>query len=244
MSDSVADTQVAVRRAALKNVFGSAGLALMSSFIALGSLMSESGFSLLQVVGFTLFGFALPGQLLAAEMYADGVVLFAIVITVWLVNLRLLPMVIVLLPLLVAEAEEKPRPGRDMLIAHLVAVTSWACFLGTQHQVSRRQRRYYFILVGGMLWLMALAASVTGFYLGKQLPDDMLIALLFLNPAYFLCMMLLSLKGGRHFVAFFGGALLLPLFHQWLPGWDILICGVVAGLGSYYYFEWRRRVGH
>lgn len=239
MTASVADTPQAVWRAGIKSAFGAAGIALMSSFTALGALMGEAGFTLLQAVAFSLFGFALPGQLLAAELHTHGVSLSVITITVWLVNIRLLPMTIVILPLLVTE-QEKPRHWRDMLIAHLVAVTSWVCFLASYRQVSLAYRRYYFLIVGGFLWLAASLASIIGFYLGEHLPPDMLIALLFLNPVYFLCMMLMSLTGKRHAVAFFGGALLLPLLHQWVPEWDILICGIVAGLGSFYYFEWRR----
>ena len=78
-------------RAGCKTVFGSTGFALMSSFAALGALMGDAGFSLLQAMLFSLFGFALPGQLIAAELHAHGAGIVAIGIAVFLVNARLFP---------------------------------------------------------------------------------------------------------------------------------------------------------
>lgn len=219
-----------VWRAGARTACSGAGLALLSSFTALGALMGEADFSLLQAVAFSLFGFALPGQLVAAELHAHGAGVVAIAITVFLVNARLFPMTVALLPLLVASGEEKPQRLRDMLLAHWIAVTSWVCFLATYAQVAPALRRRYFAVLGGLLWGGAACASVAGFYLGGQLPHQWLVALLFLNPVYFLCLMLASLKQKAHIAAFAGGMLLLPLVHQVSPQWDIVICGAVAGL--------------
>ena len=217
-------------RAGLRTACSGAGVALLSSFTALGALMGEVGFSLAQAVFFSLFCFALPGQLVAAELHAHGAGVVAVSITVFLVNARLFPMTVALLPLLVASGGEKPHRPRDMLLAHWVAVTSWVSFLTTYQQVAPALRRRYFAMLGGALWVFAAVATVGGYYLGAQLPRDWLVALLFLNPVYFLCLMLASLTKKSSIAAFAGGALLLPLVHQISPEWDIVICGGVAGL--------------
>lgn len=228
-------------RAGIKTACRAPGIALLSSFVALGALMGEAGFSLAQAVLFSLFGFALPAQLAAAELHAHGAGLVAITITAFLVNARLLLMTISLLPLLVASSDEKPKRWRDMLLAHFVAVTSWVCFLTTYHEVAPQQRRRYYAVLGATLFGFAAIATVAGYYLGGELPRKWLVALLFLNPVYFLCLMVASLTKKSSIAAFVGGAAVLPLLHQISPEWDILICGVVAGLVSFYFVEQRRQ---
>ena len=218
-------------------VFGGPGIALISSFFAIGALTNDSGFSFLQNIVFSLICFALPGQLVAAELYAAGSGLLVVTATVLLVNCRLLPMTVVLLPLLKDPGQPEPAAHRrwNLLIVHWVAVTSWVCYLASYRSVPPPHRRRYFIIMSALLWLNSLVASALGYWVGDFLPHQWLVGLLFLNPAYFLCIMLRSLFKRNDFYAFLAGMLLLPPVHYFLPEWDILLTGLIVGTAVFYY---------
>lgn len=221
------------RRAALQ-AFGGAGAALTSSFFALGALFSESGMQLWHSALCTLIVFALPGQLAAAELYASGAGTAVILITVFLVNLRLMPMTIAILPLL---RPPEQRGWRDFAAAHLVAVTSWVSFMGTRRDIPREQRYLYFACMGGMLWLCGVVATMLGWAAGGTLPPPLLAGLLFLNPVYFLCMMLRALARRADAAAMALGMLILPAAHAAIPQWDIILSGVIGGGAAFFLFD-------
>lgn len=241
MSEELLRDKRDVCRSAVCVAWSGAGIALVSSFVALGALMGDAGFALWQAVLFSVFGYALPGQLVAAELYAHGAGVAVISVTVFLVNARLFPMTIALLPLLRGGDDAPPSRWEEVGTAHLVAVTSWVCFLGSYAQVAPARRRLYYLVLGGVLWGLAAVATAVGFFVGGMLPKAGLVALLFLNPAYFLCLMLASLRRRSAAVAFVGGAALLPFLHEVSPEWDILIAGAVGGGLSFCFFEGRRR---
>ena len=237
-----ADTSgFSVWRRGVAVAFGAAGVALLSSFFALGALLGNVGFSLTQALSFSLFCFALPGQLLTAELFASSADTATVAFAVWVVNARLLPMTIFLLPLLTEKTPIKKRPRwSDFALSHLVAVTSWVYFLGSYKTVPPPLRRLYFIIVGGLLWVLAAVATALGHAIGNLLSHDWLIGLLFVNPLYFLCMMLRSLFSRSDAAAFFGGMLLLPVAATLAPQWDIIIAGGVAGCLAFFIFERRQ----
>ena len=215
---------------------GNAGLALISSFFALGALFGEAGFSAFQAMLFTVFVYALPGQLVAAELVANGAGLIVIAIAVWFVNARLLPLTTVLL-VLVSVSDKKNLLWKNLLTSHLIAVTSWVIFLGTYQDIPENARRRYFITLSGVLWGFGSIATVLGHWVGGQLPVTLLVALLFLNPAYFLCVMLTALNKRSDTVAFALGAALMPIVHIYSPQWDIVVAGILGGSIVFYFFE-------
>lgn len=211
---------------ALREGAAGAALALASSFFALGALFGESGLTLMQSAAFSVFTFALPGQLVAAQLFAGGAGALAVLAAVLFVNARLAPMTVSLLPLL------RPARGRsalDFVIAHWIAVTSWVFFMGTYREVREADRLRWFVVAGMFFWLAGIVATIGGYLAGALLPRSLLLGLLFLNPAYFLYMMLRSLAKKSDAFAMLAGMVLLPPIHYVLPEWDILAAGVIGG---------------
>ncbi|MGI9338513.1 MAG: AzlC family ABC transporter permease [Gammaproteobacteria bacterium] len=211
---------------ALRQGAAGAAIALASSFFALGALFGESGLTLMQSAAFSVFTFALPGQLVAAQLYSGGAGALAIVAAVLFVNARLAPMTVSLLPLLRPARE---RSALDFILAHWIAVTSWVFFMGTYREVREEDRLRWFALAGLFFWLAGVCATIGGYLAGALLPRYLLLGLLFLNPAYFLYMMLRSLTRQSDALAMLAGMILLPPMHYLLPEWDILAAGVVGG---------------
>ena len=87
--------------------FDSPAIALGASFIAIGALLKNIGFNIQQSILSTVLTYALPGQLVMAESFFIGASLVNIFLAVWLVNARLYPMTVSLMPLL--KEESQPR---------------------------------------------------------------------------------------------------------------------------------------
>ena len=77
---------------------------LAASFLGFGSLVAKTDLPLWLGLASTLTGWALPGQVALVEMAAVGSSVLVIALAVGMVNARLLPMTITLMPLLVIAA--------------------------------------------------------------------------------------------------------------------------------------------
>ena len=73
--------------ASIKGV-GSPAIALGASFIAIGALLKNIGFTIQESLFSTFLTYALPGSLVMAESLIIGSSLINIFIAVWLVNAR------------------------------------------------------------------------------------------------------------------------------------------------------------
>lgn len=220
-ADASAGRTLAARRA-LADALGPAGIALGSSFFAVGILLSESGFAWWQSILFTLTNFALPSQLSAAEVYAQGGGLAAIAAIVALVNFRLAPLTASLLPLI-------GRRRHWFWLCHFVAVTGWVCMMRAKADIPPEHRFAYFSRLGCGILLLATLATTAGHFAADALPPFAVACLLFLNPSYFLCMVASGMtKRESVLAAFFGGLGYLPA-EALFPGWGLMAAGVLGG---------------
>ena len=80
--------------------FDSPAIALGASFLAIGALLKNLGFSIQESILSTLLTYALPGSLVMAESMVIGASLINIFLAVWLVNSILYPMTLSIMPIL------------------------------------------------------------------------------------------------------------------------------------------------
>jgi len=85
-------------RDGLHDALGLPMVVLTGGMIGFGALAQESGFNVLEAVLATILIWALPGQIVLADMHAAGANTWAIVIAVSIANLRFLPMTIAVMP--------------------------------------------------------------------------------------------------------------------------------------------------
>ena len=87
--------------------FDSPAIALFCCMIAIGALFKNIGLNIQESFFSTFLTYALPGSLVMAESLIIGAPLLNIFIAVWLVNARLYPMTVSLMPLLMHESQPK-----------------------------------------------------------------------------------------------------------------------------------------
>ncbi len=209
----------------------SPAIALACSFVALGALMYNAGFNLQQSVASSFFTYALPGQLVMTESFLAGASLVNIFLSVWLVNFRLYPMSVALVPIL--KHKSQPR-WKYYLSCHMIAVSSWLIMKDTYKKIDKKYRLDYWLGIGCGTLSAAVISTLIGYLISDFLTKEMMIGLAVVNPVYFLCMMIGAMNNLKTIIAVSGGALLGPILYLATPEWSILIAGIVGGTIAFF----------
>ena len=212
----------------------SPAIALAASFIAIGALLKNIGFTIQESVFSTFLTYALPGSLVMAESMIVGASLLNIFIAVWLVNARLYPMTVSLMPLLMHRTQPK---WKYYLSCHFIAVSSWLIMKDNYEQINKKSRIDFWIGIGVATWSVAIISTVIGYFASDFLNRDILIGLAIINPIYFICMMLGAMKTMQISLSVILGAVLGPAFYFFSPEWSILFGGFVAGTIAFFIGE-------
>ena len=212
----------------------SPAIALGASFIAIGALLKNIGFTIQESVFSTFLTYALPGSLVMAESMIVGASLLNIFIAVWLVNARLYPMTVSLMPLLMHRTQPK---WKYYLSCHYIAVSSWLIMKDNYEQINKKSRIDFWIGIGVATWSVAIISSVIGYFASDFLNRDILIGLAIINPIYFTCMMVGAMKTVKISLSIILGTILGPAFYFISPEWCILFGGIVAGTIAFFIGE-------
>ena len=194
--------------------FDSPAFALGASFIAIGALLKDIGFNLEQSIFSTFLTYALPGSLVMAESFLVGASLINIFLAVWLVNARLYPMTVSLMPLLLHKSQ--PR-WKYYLSCHFIAVSAWLIMKSNYQSIEKKYRIDFWMGIGTGTWSIAIVSTIIGFLVSDYLNKDMMIGLAIVNPVYFACMMVGAMKSLQINLSIILGAILGPLFFFRLP---------------------------
>jgi len=218
----------------VKHAIGVPALGLGSSMFAFGAFLHSAGFDIYQSFFSTFFTFALPGQFVMAETILAGGTLLNIFLAVLLTNSRLYPMTVNITPLI--RNSNVPK-WKQYLGAHFIAVTSWFNFFSVQKNIKEDEKFNYFVGLGGFLWANSVVCTVAGYLFSNLVPHQILIALVFINPMYFLVMTVSNLEEKKIICSILVGATLSIFLNDTFPGWSVLIAGVLAGTLGFIIFR-------
>ena len=209
----------------------SPAIALGCSFLAIGALLKNIGFNFQQSFFSTFFTYALPGQLVMAESFLVGASLVNIFIGVWLVNARLFPMAVSMFPLLKSKKQPK---WKYYISCHFLAVSSWLIMKNDYRKINLDNRIDFWMGIGTATWSIAIFSTILGYLVSDYLSKDMMIGLAIVNPIYFFCMLLGTMKNIAIGTSVILGTILGPLFYLVSPEWCILYGGVAAGIVAFF----------
>jgi predicted branched-subunit amino acid permease len=214
-------------QAAWRSVFA---YVLFGTYVGIGALAHDFGFSLGWMLLSTLLIWAGPAQVILISTLGAGGSAAEAGIAVSLSGVRLLPMVVALLPLL---RTEQTRHKDLILPAHLTAISMWVESLRLLPGMPREQRIPFCNGLAIGLQVSALLASAVGFYLAGSLPRVFAAALLFLTPMSFLISVVRNSRLLVDRLAFALGLALGPLLAAMDVGLDLLWSGVIGGTLAY-----------
>ena len=157
-------------------------LVLAGTYIGIGALAHDYGFSLPWMMASTVLLWAGPAQVIMISALGAGATLFETALAVGLSGVRFLPMVVALPPLL-RTAQTRTR---DLLLpAHFTAASMWVECCASCRAAARAARC---VLQRVSVGYQGTAATfgLVGYYLAAGLPPLSAGALLFLTPMSFL----------------------------------------------------------
>jgi predicted branched-subunit amino acid permease len=202
-------------RASATSVFS---YVLIGTYIGIGALAHDLGFSLLWVVLSTLLIWVGPGQVILISALGGGAPLLEVALAVGLSSVRLFPMVVTLLPLIKTPTTRY----RDLLVpAHLTAVSMWVEALRLLPARPREGRIAFCNGLASGFMLAANIGTVIGFHLAGSLPKMLTAGLLFLTPMSFLCSTARNARLLVDRLALVFGLVLGPLLVWWQVHLDL-----------------------
>lgn len=214
----------------MRAAIGVPGLVMAASFIGFGALVRGLEIGLLPGLLSTALIWALPGQVVFLNMYAEGAVMLAIAVAVTVTAVRLLPMVVLVISKVrIANGARWPL----YLLAHFIAVTIWRVAEDGLEELDRHKRVPWLLGVGLALMGAMLIMTTIGYYLAQVLPPVLAACLIFMTPSFFFISLFASARFTMDYLAVALGVIIGPLAHQYLPDLDLVIAGAVGGTVAY-----------
>jgi predicted branched-subunit amino acid permease len=210
-------------RSALFSVFF---LVLGGTYLGLGALAHDFGFTIWWLTASTIVIWAAPAQVILISTLGAGAALFEIAIAVSLSAVRLFPMVVALLPLVRPAMKTR---GDYALITHFTAISMWVDSLRLLPGIKPEFRLAFCYGLSVSYMTTAVVFGLIGFYLAAGLPPLLAAALLFLTPMSFLTSTARNCRAMIDILAFIFGIVLAPLLAWYQVGLDLLWTGVIGG---------------
>lgn len=199
---------------------------LFFTYVGLGALALDFGFSAAWLTASTIFVWAAPAQVIIISSLGAGASLIEVALAVTLSAVRLLPMVVALLPVV---RGPKTRTWQLILIAHFTAISMWVESLRLLPGMPREGRAAFCMGLGTGLIAAAVLGGLVGFYLAAGLPVVLTAAMLFLTPLSFLISVARNSKTLVERTAFGLGFVIAPVFAAYKIELDLLWTGIIGG---------------
>ncbi|MGB6117686.1 MAG: AzlC family ABC transporter permease [Mesorhizobium sp.] len=222
----------------VRGAFTVPGLILASAFVGFAGLAREAGISMWEAVFMTGIVWALPAKVVLIGAIMAGASLPAAAFAVTLSSIRLMPMVVALVPEL---RGARTRTATLLFLSHFVAVTSWVLAMEGVKRVPREMRTAWYMGLGSTLTLANMVLVGVIYTIAGQLPPAASAALLLLTPMYFLTSLWGSARETAGLVAMVIGLVLGPVMHVLVPGFDLLVAGVLGGGLAFIFHIFSRR---
>jgi predicted branched-subunit amino acid permease len=200
--------------ASFRSVFA---LVLIGTYVGIGALAHDYGFSLVWILVSTVVMWAGPAQVIMVSALGTGATLVEVALAVFLSAVRFLPMVV-----------------RDLLIpAHFTAASMWVESFRLLPPLPRDQRLPFCngLAIGFML--SGHIGSVIGYFLAASLPPILTAALLFLTPMSFLVSTAREAGSFANQLALALGLVVSPILAYYQVGLDLMWTGLIAGTAAY-----------
>ena len=213
-------------------------LVLFATYLGIGALAHDTGFSLGWVLLSTTLVWAGPAQIILISTLGSGATAVQAAIAVTVSAIRLFPMVVSVLPMIRTPHTRR----RDLILpTHFIAVTLWVECFRLLPQVPRERRVAFTNGLGVGLQSVCLTATTLGYGLAASLPPLLGAAILLLTPLAFLLSTARNCRQLSDIAALALGLAMFPLVSLLHSGVDILISGVSAGSIAYGVHRWRER---
>jgi predicted branched-subunit amino acid permease len=209
---------------------------LFATYVGVGALANDFGFSIWWLTLSTLIVWAAPAQVIMISLLGVGAPLIEVAVAVTLSAVRLFPMSVAMLPLM----RTKDTPIAKLLLpAHFTSISMWVESLRLLPLMPMGQRIAYANGMAMGLVSAALLGGFVGFYLAAGLPTVFAAALLFMTPLSFLISVLRNSHESFEKLAFVLGLVVGPILAVNAVELDLMWTGIIGGGLAYAYRRFR-----
>lgn len=202
-----------------------------------GALAHDIGFASWEAVLASVLVWALPAQVVAADLYTSGGDLVAIAIAAALASMRFFPMAVALLPTL--DNSAGGQLGR-IAQAQLMSATSWAFLMRGSAPSDPRLRLAYHTVFALTCLSIGAIGTLAGYLGAAGLPRPLALGLLFLNAASF-TVLLAETRSRQALLAVLLGAGLCAPIHMVLPEASLVLASVIGGTVAFVFGDHLRK---
>lgn len=213
----------------IRDALGAPVLVLFAGMVGFGAMGRTHGFDAWMTGLTSLLMFALPGQVVMLEMFISGSSMLAIGFAVTLTSTRFVTMVVTLFP----QLHRRDRNPLLYLWVHMLAMTAWAVSMREFPRMRAQHRLNYFIGLALPCWLISPLGTVFGYFVAGWVPTPVTLALVFINPLFFL-LTFTDVKPWANRLAIGLGCLLGPLFFMLDADSSLLLTGLIGGTAAYW----------
>jgi predicted branched-subunit amino acid permease len=206
------------------------GLVLFATSIGFGALARDGGLDIVQALAVVAAFYAMPAQVVFVDQIARGASLVAGAFLVTLTAVRFMPMTVSIVPWLVGP---RTRMWQVFVAVHFMAITTWIEGHRRLPSLAPEQRLAFFVGVGIGILFFNLSGTAIGYYAAAELPSVLSATLLFMTPIYFLLSLIGPAAVRLDYIAVVGGAVFGPIFYLLVPGFDLLLTGLIGGTAAY-----------
>ena len=143
-------------------------------------------------------------------------------------------MTVSLMPLLMHKKQQR---WKYYLSCHFIAVSAWLIMKDNYEDIQKEKRIDFWMGIGTATWSIAIFSTIVGYLASDYLNKDMMIGLAIVNPIYFMCMMIGSMKTIQITLSILLGSMLGLVFYFISPEWCILYGGFLAGTIAFFVGE-------
>lgn len=226
----------------MKDVTGSAGFSLAIIFVAFGAYLKSVGFDIWQSMAMNILIYAIPGQLVALNSIVAEFSIISSVLLVLAINIRLLPM-----SLSLSHTLKRGEHSKTLYYfsSYFVAVTGWMNFINNYRDIDTKDIFRYFLYSSILLWCFAMAGLFVGYYLIDYVSYELFVALLLVNPLYFLAVVAAHGRDDIYLaISVVGGCLFYLLFFELFGASALIIAGILGGTIAFAFHMYNNRTSN
>tara|TARA_Y100001936_G_scaffold160697_1_gene157021 strand:- start:17 stop:643 length:627 start_codon:yes stop_codon:yes gene_type:complete len=204
-----------------------------------GAFAKANGFDFMLAVMTTFALWALPGQVVFAELYQSGS-LVVVFLGVFFANARFCLLAVATIPMLEGAARFR---WVHFLYAHLMSVISWSQLVKMAPTLPQEDRIPYFIGFTVTMICIACIATGSGFLAAGYVPGHLGLVFLVIPAIYFI-LISAAARTRLAVLAVLLGGICVPAVELVLPNWGLVLGGVLAGTAAFALETlWRNRHG-
>ena len=209
------------------------GLALFFTMVGFATLAKDIGFDVWLVTATTLLVWGMPGQVAFVSLYATGASLSVIFFAVALANMRMMLMVISGYDMLNLK-QHNISFWRKILLAHIMAITSWAQISHVKDKFPLNLLLSYYIGFAMTIYLFGFSGTLVGYFIDNFASNEVLRTIIFVTPLYILLLVFNSRDKINRLAVVLGG-IITPVIYPFFLEWSVLLGGVIGGSVAFFW---------